>query len=172
MGKSRNDPEATRPGPQGTTLFEAGEIDDVVASPSADREGDIDRAALVGTKPPFLDQRFVLRRGKTTLGRRDGNDIVLPDPSVSARHAWILYDNGQYRLMNVLSTNGTFLNDERIHEAPLADGDRVRFGRAEFVFKAGVTAASRVQQANGVPPWVWLGAGVVLALAVIAVLVL
>jgi pSer/pThr/pTyr-binding forkhead associated (FHA) protein len=53
---------------------------------------------------------------------------------VSATHAWIINQHGHYVLMNTLSTNGTFVNDKRIHETVLAHGDRIRFGQAEFSF--------------------------------------
>lgn len=161
----------SRGGSHGTMLFGEGELNDVVDSPSADVEGDVDRAALLGIKPPFLDQRFVLKRGKTMLGRHEGNDIVLPEKSISARHAWILDDDddGRCRLMNILSTNGTFVNDLKVHEAVLVDGDRVRFGRAEFVFRAG-TGTREKETAQGSSAWVWGGALSVVAAAVAAAL--
>ncbi|PTD95669.1 FHA domain-containing protein [Pseudothauera lacus] len=141
-------------GPQGTILFRADELAEVIASPSADSSGDVDRAALLGSTPPFLDQRFVLRGSKTTIGRREDNDIVLPDDSVSAQHAWVINDGGRFRVMNILSTNGIYINDAKVHEGPLKNGDRVRFGRAEFVFHGG--AGGRRHRRNGaIPLWVW-----------------
>lgn len=151
-------------------LFRAGELDEVIASPSADLAGDAERAALIGIAPPFLDQRFVLKSGKTTIGRGDDNDIILPDGSVSAQHAWILHEDDGYRVMNMLSTNGIFVNGSKAHDAPLADGDRLRLGRAEFVFRAGAPAAPARRPAHaGVPRWVWAAAGLVLALTALAI---
>jgi hypothetical protein len=164
-----NDPKSGRAGPQGTTLFRPDELAEVIASPSADLEGDVARAALVGITPPFLDQRFVLKRSKTLIGRRDDNHVVLPDNSVSAQHAWILHENGHYRLMNMLSTNGTYVNDAKMHEGPLEDGDRIRFGRAEFIFHTGVAPVAK-PVAVGVPAWVWMSAAAVLVIAVGALL--
>lgn len=170
MGSVRNDPKSGRAGPQGTVLFRPGELDDIIASPSVDLDGDVERAALIGITAPFLDQRFVLKRGKTLIGRGETNDIVLPDSSVSSQHAWVLHENGQYRVMNMLSTNGTFVNDAKEHEAPLVDGDRVRFGRAEFVFRAGAQpAGASATAAGGVPRWVWISAGLIVAIAVAVV---
>ena len=162
MARSPNSPGEQRPGPQGTTLFEAAELDEVISSPSADREGNVDRAALIGIKAPFLDQRFTLREGKTTIGRSRENDIILPDASVSARHAWILHDEGSFRLMNILSTNGTYLNDHKTHEATLQPGDRLRFGRTEFVFKPGLAPPPSINRRAGVGTAVWVGAGLLL----------
>ncbi|OZB75451.1 MAG: phosphopeptide-binding protein [Halothiobacillus sp. 14-55-98] len=98
----------------------------------------LDQPALIGLTPPFINQRFTLRQGKTTIGRRADNNIVLADGSVSSLHAWIIEDNGQYRVMNILSTNGSFVNDARITEAPLQDGDRIRFGGVELQLHTGL----------------------------------
>lgn len=173
MGSVRSDPKSGRAGPQGTILFRPGELDDVINSPSADVDGDVTRAALIGITPPFLDQRFVLKTGKTLIGRGEDNDIVLPDGSVSAQHAWILNEGGSYRVMNMLSTNGTFINDAKEHEAVLADGDRLRFGRAEFVFRAAAAAnMAATNAAPGVPRWVWAAAAGVLGLSLLALFAL
>jgi len=45
--------------------------------------------------------------------------------------------------MNTLSTNGTFVNDQRVHESVLRHGDRIRLGQAEFVFLTRDPGASR-----------------------------
>lgn len=169
---AQQDGKVDRMGPQGTTLFNASELAEVIESPSADLEGDIGKAALVGLAPPFMDQRFVLNRGKTQIGRREDNDIVLPDGSVSAQHAWILYDNGRYRVMNMLSTNGTFLHDNKVRDALLNEGDRLRFGRAEFVFRAGMNAQMEPDTAGFRPgmPLIWTVAAVIVLLALAGVL--
>ncbi|THF61373.1 FHA domain-containing protein [Pseudothauera rhizosphaerae] len=151
-------------------LFRPDELAEVIASPSADSEGDVERAALVGITPPFEDQRFVLKRGKTLIGRREDNDIILPDDSVSSQHAWILHEDGSYRVINMLSTNGTFVNDERIHDHTLSEGDRIRLGRAEFVFHGGLPPVRPKAVQTGVPGWVWGAAALVLALAAAALL--
>ncbi len=169
MVKARHDSASGQTGPQGTVLFRPGELDEVIASPSADHSGDVEHAALVGAAPPFLDQRFVLKRGKTLIGRGEDNDIVLPHGSVSAQHAWVVHDNGHYRVMNMLSTNGTFINGAKAHDAPLADGDRIRFGKVELVFHA---AAVIEPPRSTVPPWVWAASALVVGLSAAAMLVL
>jgi cytochrome P450 / NADPH-cytochrome P450 reductase len=66
------------------------------------------------------------------VGRDPEADIVVPDACVSWQHAvlrregdrWVLADNG--------STNGTFVNEQRVTTAPLADGDTIGFGDTTF----------------------------------------
>jgi hypothetical protein len=125
-----------RAGPQGTQLLSADELKHLSQEESAAVSG------LATTREPVLQgasegvagRRYSLRSGKQTIGRRSDNDIIIDDPSVSAAHAWIINHDGHYVILNTLSTNGTFVNDKRVHEAPLSHGDKVRLGQAEFVF--------------------------------------
>jgi pSer/pThr/pTyr-binding forkhead associated (FHA) protein len=67
--------------------------------------------------------------GPGTVGR-EGCDIVVPDPEVSRRHAAVHTLDDGVAIEDLGSTNGTFVNDRRIHGiAALKHGDRVRFGR-------------------------------------------
>lgn len=122
-------------GPQGTRLFSVEELHHFArdAAPD-DGRASAAKPVLQGCGEVHHGRRFVLRGGRQTIGRRNDNDIVLDDLSVSASHAWIINQQGQYVIMNTLSTNGTFVNGERVHEARLRHGDRVRFGQAEFQF--------------------------------------
>lgn len=89
---------------------------------------------LEGRSPGLEGRRFALRPGRHTIGRRADNAIVIDDGSVSGSHAWITNQQGSCVIMNTLSTNGTFVNDQRVHEVTLRHGDHVRLGQAEFVF--------------------------------------
>jgi hypothetical protein len=125
-----------RAGPQGTQLLSADELQRFSQEENAALDGlaSTRKPVLQGTSEGVSGQRFSLRSGKQTVGRRAGSDIVIEDPSVSAEHAWIINHDGHYTILNTLSTNGTYVNDKRIHEATLSHGDSVRLGQAEFVF--------------------------------------
>jgi len=58
---------------------------------------------------------------------------VLQDPHLSARHFAITCDDGECRIRDLGSTNGTFVNGTRISEATLKDGDRIEAGRSAFL---------------------------------------
>jgi hypothetical protein len=79
-----------------------------------------------------------LNRAVTRIGRVAENDIVIPQETVSARHAEIRAAGGVFRLRDLKSGNGTYLNGQRLgaEEAPLSNGDRVRFDMYEFLFQA------------------------------------
>src|SRR5688572_16249731 len=69
---------------------------------------------------------------RVVVGRAQGSDLQLPDPSVSARHASFRQRGSGYALVDEGSDNGTFNGDSRLARQapyPLSDGDLVRFGR-------------------------------------------
>lgn len=81
-------------------------------------------------------QRLNIRTPVVNIGRADYNDLVLPDESVSTTHAKLQRREGVWILVDLDSTNGTFVDGERIKgEAPLAPGATVRFGDVSAVFE-------------------------------------
>ena len=69
----------------------------------------------------------------TSIGRANGNTIVLPDGFASGQHALIVYRNGRWWLEDQDSRNGTLLNDVTVKEtAVLTTGDLVEIGGTEF----------------------------------------
>ncbi len=109
-------------------------------------------------------QRFILCAGRQAIGRGGDNDIVIDDPSVSTAHAWIINQHGRYLIMNTLSTNGTFVNDKRIHEASLKHGDHIRLGQAELVFLTRESGATNPRRRG----WVVAALAVLLGLSALA----
>jgi len=70
--------------------------------------------------------------GQIQVGRSDESDIFLVDPSVSRKHAVIDVDAGWPMVHDLESTNGTFVNGERIETRRLSPGDLVAFGKTEL----------------------------------------
>ncbi len=73
----------------------------------------------------LLDQ-FELTDGPLTIGRAPDNDIVLDNPGVSSRHAIVKPRGSTYTLLDNNSTNGTFINSNRIKEQELAFRDEIQ----------------------------------------------
>jgi hypothetical protein len=89
-------------------------------------------AMLVDKAQP--DRRYDLK-GTTNVGRAQDNQIVLEHPTVSRHHAWIKAAGEEFRVFDVGSANGTFVNDEQVTEPRLLqNGDEVRFGEMKFAF--------------------------------------
>ncbi|GEM_PF-4312477 len=71
---------------------------------------------------------------RVTIGRGADNDVDLADPHSSARHAEIIRDAEGYRLRDLGSRNGTFLNGKAVTEARLRDGAEIMVGRTAMSF--------------------------------------
>lgn len=72
-----------------------------------------------------------------SVGRIDGNDMIIPDYAISKKHAIIQIEGGKYYIEDAGSTNGTSLNGERLDSqkrARLNDKDIISFARYEFTF--------------------------------------
>lgn len=74
---------------------------------------------------------FEIGMGTSTMGRANGLAVCLLDDGVSRRHARIIRDqDGSAKLVDLDSTNGTYINGRRIHAEGLREGDRVRIGQS------------------------------------------
>src|SRR6059058_5672533 len=84
----------------------------------------------------LMGQRLPVKTPVVNLGRADYNDIVLPDPSISTSHAKLQRREGVWVLVDLDSTNGTFVEGERVQgEAPLGPGTMVRLGDVQLLFE-------------------------------------
>lgn len=71
-----------------------------------------------------------------TIGRDPTSNLHLDHPTVSYNHAIITKQNGGIQIRDLQSTNGTFVNDARIHQSPLKSGDVVQIGPYKLVYNA------------------------------------
>src|SRR6266540_462220 len=84
----------------------------------------------------LVGQRLAVKTPLVNIGRADYNDLVVPDPSVSTSHAKLQRREGIWVLVDLDSTNSTFVDGERVKgEAPLAPGATVRLGDVQLVFE-------------------------------------
>jgi pSer/pThr/pTyr-binding forkhead associated (FHA) protein len=81
---------------------------------------------------PLIGQTFYLDMPVVSIGRLMANDICLEDPFVSRYHCVIRNEDGQYVLEDLNSTNGTYVNGERVKAYSLAEGDLIRVGASRF----------------------------------------
>ena len=84
-----------------------------------------------------MGTRFQLQDTPLVIGRDEACDICLPEPSVSRRHATIQPDGATYCVRDLHSTNGTYVNDERVSIGWLRDGDYLHVGNCICRFLAG-----------------------------------
>jgi signal transduction histidine kinase/pSer/pThr/pTyr-binding forkhead associated (FHA) protein len=82
-------------------------------------------------------KRFELKAKPMALGRDHSNPIRLHDTEVSRRHAEVRPDDNSYRIVDLGSANGTFVNGQPVDQAPLRAGDRLQLGQTVMLFNAG-----------------------------------
>jgi pSer/pThr/pTyr-binding forkhead associated (FHA) protein len=76
--------------------------------------------------------------GGVTIGRGQGCTLSLHDAEMSSKHAEVKVEAGVSVLVDLGSTNGSFLNDRQVSahvSNPLKDGDRIRLGMTQFLFR-------------------------------------
>ncbi len=85
---------------------------------------------------PGKGSLFEIRGPLTHVGRGEHNDLVIPNESVSDTHAKIQRRESGWFVVDIDSTNGTYVAGQRIHgEVPIAPGANLRFGGVKFVFR-------------------------------------
>jgi pilus assembly protein CpaF len=86
-------------------------------------------------------RRMVFNKPEVTIGRVQGNDIVLPKGNVSKRHARIVLKDGKFIIVDLKSTNGTYVNGRKI-TSPLVvkDSDKIYIG--DFIVGVDETASA------------------------------
>jgi pSer/pThr/pTyr-binding forkhead associated (FHA) protein len=72
---------------------------------------------------------------KWEVGRDSGCEIQIDDGSVSTNHAQLIHEGKRWKLIDLMSANGTFVNGAKGLTSYLSSGDKVRFGQVEFLFK-------------------------------------
>lgn len=137
-------------GPNETMIISPGDIQQRVSSADASKQAPIIKGTprLVGRGEPIAGQIFQLKPDKTTVGRSQANDIVINDGTISARHAQIVQEGGKWRVINLISTNGTAVNGRTNIVSYLAPGDVISFGRVEAVFEAQADGAGGRQSSS------------------------
>ncbi len=93
------------------------------------------RAELEFVSGPLVGQTVGLDRDVTTIGSTAGNTVLLTDTGVSRKHLGIKRIDGGYELADLGSTNGVYVNGEKVARRKLEVGDVIRVGTTEIVFR-------------------------------------
>jgi predicted component of type VI protein secretion system len=106
-------------------------------------------ATLTLTRGPDAGRRFDVGAAPVTIGRQDQCEVQVPGTWVSRRHARLAWTGTGYIVEDLGSTNGTFVNGERVSGAhALQSGDRLQLGeQVEFAFEARMPAPVRAEAA-------------------------
>jgi|GEM_PF-2538482 len=101
---------------------------------------------------PREGEEIPLHGRRTTIGRRSDNTIVVVDQNISSVHAEITFEGPMPVVRDLGSTNGVFVDQRRVDEVVLSDGDEVSLGQTRFVLLARATAEPvRATESSGAP---------------------
>lgn len=161
-------------GPHGTVVLSPDELPSRAEPGGEGADHVSDTPALVGVTAPFMDVRFRLQPERTRIGRDPQNDVVLNAPDVSLEHARIVRSSGEWRVVDLNSTNGIFINGTRVQQGALQYGDLIAFGPDAFLFAAGDMSpeAVRAMLSKSDRGRRWWFAGIGALLGAVAVLLL
>jgi predicted component of type VI protein secretion system len=109
-------------------------------------------AKLVILNQGMTGRTFDLNVERTTVGRVEDNTFQIGDPSVSSHHAEILLQGTELLIKDLNSTNGTFINGEKITEASLKPGQVLRFGQVELKIDDGQPVSAPAPAPATAPP--------------------
>ena len=90
------------------------------------------RAAVGRRRPPSLLDPSKLASGRMVIGRSSACDLVVDDDTVSRRHAALELRDGTWRLRDLGSRNGTWVNGRRAADVEVRAGDELQLGGARF----------------------------------------
>ena len=108
---------------------------DSVSGPDDDATVRVPKGVLVTDIEGVEPTKYVLG-AVSSIGRGEDNQIVLPAGGVSTNHAMLTVSLNGFILKDLKSRNGTFVNDKRITECPVSDGDCIRLGDLELIFRS------------------------------------
>ncbi|MDI6829171.1 MAG: FHA domain-containing protein [Armatimonadota bacterium] len=92
---------------------------------------------LVVTQGSYMGSIYQISAGGTTIGRDESNDIAFAqDPTTSRRHAKIEVENGTFKIIDLGSSNGTFVNGVKVTDQVLCPGDEIQIGSNRLRFEA------------------------------------
>jgi pSer/pThr/pTyr-binding forkhead associated (FHA) protein len=93
------------------------------------------REARLTTIDPMdpIANEYALLKEEVSLGRSEDNDIVIPHASISRAHARLVRRDGAYEVVDLNSTNGSYVNNQPVHGSMMvSSGSEVRFGDIRF----------------------------------------
>ena len=118
-----------------------GRIHPIISRDDVSHVDGISGHALIVERGPRAGMTFILSNGVTTVGRHPESDIFLDDVTVSRHHCRLSAVGDELTIEDSGSTNGTYVNDDRIDSAKLEPGDEVLIGRFHLIVARGEAKA-------------------------------
>jgi pSer/pThr/pTyr-binding forkhead associated (FHA) protein len=92
---------------------------------------------VIVSRGPNEGSTYLVDEDSVSVGRHPDSNIFLDDITVSRRHSVIERAGQEFRIRDVGSLNGTYVNHDRIDHKGIADGDEIQVGRFVLIFRVG-----------------------------------
>ncbi len=123
---------------QAWDVVRLGDVELEVCDPASRRPGDW----ALRTESDLLARQFYPLQEETVLGRGADCDLRIESQLLSRRHARLLIEGDHLRVIDLESTNGTFINGERVTDGTAVPGDELRFDKHSFIVEGPRVAAT------------------------------
>ena len=107
---------------------------------------------LVVTSEGLKGTSHELKVDRTTIGRVEDNTFQIPEASISSHHCEVLQSGAEVVIKDLDSTNGSFINGEKITQSPLKPGQTLRLGQIELQLVEGEGAPVAPAASSSTPP--------------------
>jgi pSer/pThr/pTyr-binding forkhead associated (FHA) protein len=94
----------------------------------------LEKSGLVVIKGPNVGDKFFISKSTLSVGRNPKSDVFLDDITVSRKHAILKKTQQVFKLKDLGSLNGSYLNGKIVEESLLKNGDKIQIGKYIFLF--------------------------------------
>ena len=91
-------------------------------------------------------KQFSLGKNRCVIGRSEDTDLTLSNRDVSRHHAAVRFEGGRYIIEDLSSTNGTFVNGQKVGEYRLRPGDEISIGDHSIIFDDGTSSYFNIEE--------------------------
>lgn len=121
---------------------------------------------IYGYDPSIANEEFPLEKNIILIGKSPLADITIKDGSISSRHAELSFENDEWSIEDLDSTNGTFLNGDAVSELTILEmGDVIQVGLIQLIFGQ-ANPHTAVKPANKNSQWLFIGGLIGLAVLI------
>ncbi|MFN8015092.1 MAG: FHA domain-containing protein [Acidimicrobiia bacterium] len=106
---------------------------DMLVEKTKEDDSQIGNWCLEMVRGPMIGERIFLKDGTTTFGRSPECNVFLDDITVSRNHCEFTLENGHVKVVDLGSTNGTYVSSNAVDKSDLEAGDTIQIGRYVFL---------------------------------------
>ena len=92
------------------------------------------KGVIIVLKGPNIGEKIIINKSVFRIGRESDSDIFLDDITISRKHAQIEKIDSRYKITDLGSLNGIYVNSRAVEEKTLENGDKIQIGKYVFYY--------------------------------------